>query len=181
MTGKTGVWPVRSAIRPDNVRWPAVIFSPGHALGCGPRNWRESNALNLLNSGCQTWFPWENKNFLASSRSCQGPPGAATARPCMLFACFLKRYSLKTTFRHWMYFRNVCCCGWQGWTWMETQLFQVLTLHVYVCKNPPHPPPHQIIVWFLLHNSLGAFCIWVEALCNDFSTKLMQKSDALVT
>ena len=28
MTGKTGVWPVKSAIRPDIVRWPAVICSP---------------------------------------------------------------------------------------------------------------------------------------------------------
>ena len=29
MTGKTGVWPVKSTIRPDIVRWPAVICSPG--------------------------------------------------------------------------------------------------------------------------------------------------------
>ena len=28
MTGKTRVWPVKSAIRPDIVRWPAVISSP---------------------------------------------------------------------------------------------------------------------------------------------------------
>ena len=28
MTGKTRVWPVKSAIRPDIVRWPAVICSP---------------------------------------------------------------------------------------------------------------------------------------------------------
>ena len=28
MTGKTGVWPVKSTIRPDIVRWPAVICSP---------------------------------------------------------------------------------------------------------------------------------------------------------
>ena len=32
MTGKTGVWPVKSAIRPDIVRWPAVICSPGYTL-----------------------------------------------------------------------------------------------------------------------------------------------------
>jgi len=29
MTGKMRVWPVKSTIRPDIVRWPAVIFSPG--------------------------------------------------------------------------------------------------------------------------------------------------------
>ena len=28
MTGKTRVWPVKSTIRPDIVRWPAVILSP---------------------------------------------------------------------------------------------------------------------------------------------------------
>ena len=28
MTGKMKVWWVKSAIRPDIVRWPAVIFSP---------------------------------------------------------------------------------------------------------------------------------------------------------
>ena len=28
MTGKMRVWPVKSTIRPDIVRWPAVIFSP---------------------------------------------------------------------------------------------------------------------------------------------------------
>ena len=32
MTGKMRVWPVKSAIRPDIVRWPAVIFSPGRLL-----------------------------------------------------------------------------------------------------------------------------------------------------
>ena len=31
MTGKTGVWPVKSATRPDIVRWPAVICSPAHS------------------------------------------------------------------------------------------------------------------------------------------------------
>ena len=29
MTGKTKVWPVKSRISPDIVRWPAVISSPG--------------------------------------------------------------------------------------------------------------------------------------------------------
>ena len=29
MTGKSNVWPVKASIRPDIVRWPAVIFSPG--------------------------------------------------------------------------------------------------------------------------------------------------------
>ena len=29
MTGKTKVWPVKSPISPDIVRWPAVISSPG--------------------------------------------------------------------------------------------------------------------------------------------------------
>ena len=33
MTGKTGVWLVKPAIRPDIVRWPAVIFSP--VMSCG--------------------------------------------------------------------------------------------------------------------------------------------------
>ena len=28
MTGKTNVWPVKAPIRPDIVRWPAVILSP---------------------------------------------------------------------------------------------------------------------------------------------------------
>ena len=28
MTGKSNVWPVKASIRPDIVRWPAVIFSP---------------------------------------------------------------------------------------------------------------------------------------------------------
>ena len=28
MTGKTKVWPVKSRISPDIVRWPAVISSP---------------------------------------------------------------------------------------------------------------------------------------------------------
>ena len=28
MTGNMRVWPVMSVIRPDNVCWPAVIFSP---------------------------------------------------------------------------------------------------------------------------------------------------------
>ena len=32
MTGKTGVWPVKSAIRPNIVCWPAIIFSPGWLL-----------------------------------------------------------------------------------------------------------------------------------------------------
>ena len=30
MTGKTKVWPVKSTISPDIVRWPAVISSPEH-------------------------------------------------------------------------------------------------------------------------------------------------------
>ena len=29
MTGKTKVWPVKSTISPDIVRWPAIISSPG--------------------------------------------------------------------------------------------------------------------------------------------------------
>ena len=29
MTGQTRVWPVKPTIRPDIVRWPAVILSPG--------------------------------------------------------------------------------------------------------------------------------------------------------
>ena len=32
MTSKTRVWPVKSAIRPDIVRWPAVICSPVNVL-----------------------------------------------------------------------------------------------------------------------------------------------------
>ena len=28
MTGKSNVWPVKASIRPDIVRWLAVIFSP---------------------------------------------------------------------------------------------------------------------------------------------------------
>ena len=33
MTGKTGVWPVKSTIRADIVHWPAVIFSPEFDTG----------------------------------------------------------------------------------------------------------------------------------------------------
>ena len=32
MTGKSNVWPVKASIRPDIVRWPAVIFSPVHII-----------------------------------------------------------------------------------------------------------------------------------------------------
>jgi len=32
MTGNTKVWPVKSTISPDIVRWPAVISSPGYYL-----------------------------------------------------------------------------------------------------------------------------------------------------
>ena len=35
--------------------------------------------------------------------------------------------------------------------------------------------------WYLLHNSLGAFCAWVKALSNDFSTELTGDINVLVT
>ena len=43
MTGKTRVWPVKSTIRPDIVRWPAVILSPAQIF---PRWLDITNSVN---------------------------------------------------------------------------------------------------------------------------------------
>ena len=55
MTGKTGVWPVKSAIRPDIVRWPAVICSPAvYTL----KFWKYS-VNPILNQAIQMLGTWE--------------------------------------------------------------------------------------------------------------------------
>ena len=61
MTGKTGVWPVKSAIRPDIVRWPAVICSPAsiHARR------HKCRSLKILHSLMNVFF------FPASVQSLQ--------------------------------------------------------------------------------------------------------------
>ena len=71
--GKTGVWPVKSAIRSDIVRWPASIFSPAYSLkpkidGIDPYYWwKEVDSLNLnsivLRKEKESW-PWgKRSNF----------------------------------------------------------------------------------------------------------------------
>ena len=66
MTGKTGVWPVKSTIRLDIVRWPAVICSPGQwqDMMTGQRNFLSVEPCFWLVKILEKGYPGVNLFFL---------------------------------------------------------------------------------------------------------------------
>ena len=80
MTGKMRVWPVKSTIRPDTVRWLAIIFSP------------EPKGQIILN-----WLPFSSVGMLHWSAEHKAQDPTPTRQPAKVITKIWDAYHLHKT------------------------------------------------------------------------------------
>ena len=70
-------------------------------------------------------------------------------------------------------FPVVYCCGWQGWKWIDFRHFYAAMSSQITNKNIINGLLSlTVFIWYFPQSITGAFCVWVKALGNDFSTEL---------
>ena len=74
-------------------------------------------------------------------------------------------------------FTFVCCCGWQGWKWIEASK-NWLTFSCSEALSSKNCQKLMVcflnynFVWYLLHSFAWAFCVWVKLTSKDLSMVL---------